>query len=377
MVYPLIPLYVTGTLGAGPAVVGLIEGLSESVASLLKVVSGYVSDRLGDRKTVTIVGYAGSVVGKVCLALASTWGLVLTSRVVDRLGKGVRGAPRDALIAESAAASWRGRAFGVHRALDTTGAVIGVVLAYLVVTRGSGAFRQAFAWSIWPALAGVLLLFFVRTPPARQTGLRPHRPTFAWRRLPSRLRAFLGIALLFALGNSSNAFLLLRAQQVGYTAGEVILLYLTYNVVYALAAFPAGWVSDRIGRPAVLIVGYTLYGVVYVGVALAGPQHATWLWGLFGLCGLFMGLTEGVEKALVADLAPVDLRATGIGLHATLVGLGLLPASAVAGALWQRVGADSVFWLGGVTGFSAALLLLLLHIRREGLEIPRTTVVSA
>jgi MFS family permease len=359
MVYPLVPFFLTVRLGASPAVLGAIEGLAESVASLLKVFSGYLSDRLHDRKTLTIVGYACSALGKLLLALAAGWGMVLGGRVVDRVGKGIRTAPRDALVADSAGDGRHGRAFGLHRALDSFGAVIGVALAYIFFTRHTGDYGRVFVWSLVPATVAVALLFFVREPKASRTAAG-ERPALRWRALPRRLRWFLGITFLFTLGNSSNTFLLLRSKDLGYTPASVILLYLTFNVVYAIASYPAGWLSDHIGRKTMLVGGYVLYGAVYAGFGLLQPSQSALLWGLFALYGLYMGVADGVEKALVTDLAPVSLRATGIGLHATIVGIGLFPASFVAGELWEHVGPAAVFYVGGATGLTAAAGLLLL-----------------
>ena len=358
MVYPLVPFFLTVRLGASPAVLGLIEGLAESVASLLKVFSGYLSDRLHDRKTLTIVGYACSALGKLLLALAAGWGMVLGGRVVDRVGKGIRTAPRDALVADSADDGRHGHAFGLHRALDSLGAVIGVTLAYLFFTRDTGDYGRVFLWSVVPAVIAVALLFFVRE--AKTHKATAAAPSFRWRALPGRLRWFLGVTFLFTLGNSSNTFLLLRSKTLGYTPATVILLYLTFNVVYALASYPAGWLSDHIGRKTLLVSGYAFYSAVYVGFAVLQPPQQALLWALFGVYGLYMGVTDGVEKALVADLAPPGLRATGIGLHATIVGIGLLPASLVAGQLWEHIGPAAVFYFGGAMGALAAVGLLLL-----------------
>jgi MFS family permease len=359
MVYPLVPFFLTVQLGASPALLGLIEGLAESVASLLKVVSGYLSDRLQDRKSLTIIGYACSALGKLLLALAAGWGMVLGGRVVDRVGKGIRAAPRDALVAESTTDGRHGRAFGLHRALDSCGAVIGVTLAYVFFTRHTGDYSRIFLWSVVPAVVAVALLFFVRESRSRSTA-PGERPLFRWRTLPPRLRWFLLITLLFTVGNSSNTFLLLRSKNLGYAPSTVILLYLTFNVVYALASYPAGWLSDHVGRKTLLVSGYAFYSAVYLGFAVLTLPQRSLLWGLFGLYGLYMGVTDGVEKALVTDLAPPAVRATAIGLHATIVGVGLFPASLIAGQLWEHVGPAAVFYCGGTIGALAAAGLLLL-----------------
>lgn len=353
MVYPLLPLFVTQVLGASPAVLGLIEGAAESVASLLRVFSGYISDRLGRRKPLAIAGYAASTAGKALLYVAAAWPMVLAGRLVDRFGKGVRTAPRDALIADSSDAARRGRAFGLHRALDTLGATLGVVAAIFLIRGGTGNIRVIFLWSLVPAALGVAVLFLAKD--VRSMRRQAEAPVLRWSALPRRLQAYLLVVLLFTLGNSSNQFLLLRAQNLGAPATGVLVLYLVYNIAYAAIAYPAGRLSDRIGRRALLVSGYALYGLVYLGFALA--PSPSWLWGLFILYGLYMGTFEGVEKALIADLAPMSIRATAIGLHATLVGIGLFPASLLAGWLWTAAGAAAPFYVGGALGISAATLL--------------------
>ncbi|HTZ11967.1 MAG TPA: MFS transporter [Candidatus Margulisiibacteriota bacterium] len=352
MVYPILPLYLVTVLGAGPAVLGFIEGIAESTASLTKVFSGYFSDKTKSRKPFTILGYSGSAVGKLLLFLSVNWWFVLFGRTVDRLGKGIRTAPRDALIAESARADKRGAAFGIHRAMDTLGAAIGVLLAYFLVTRYKGNFKNIFMFSLLPALAAVFFLFFVRErkKPMLSGG---ERIRLKWRSLDKRLKLFLIFTFIFTLGNSSNQFLLLRAKDLGNPIATVILLYLVYNLVYALVSYPAARLSDKIGRKKILVLGYLFYGLVYLGFAQAKPGFNLWL--LFGLYGLYIGFTEGVEKALLTDISPLDLRATTIGLHATLVGIGLLPASLFAGFLWKFFGASAPFYFGGFMGILASL----------------------
>jgi len=362
MVYPLIPLFLAA-LGAPPSILGIIEGFAESSASLLKVFSGRVSDRLGRRKPIAIIGYAGSLAGRILLYLAQGWGMVFAGRMVDRIGKGIRVAPRDAIIADCAPEGRRGRAFGLHRAMDTLGAAVGVVIAILLVAAfprdpSRQHFTRIFLLSLIPAGLGVAVLFFVREPRCA-TGVGS-LPALSFRRLPARLRWFLLVVGLFALGNSSNQFLLLRTRSLGFTVLAVLSAYLVYNVVYGICSYPAGRLADAIGRKRLLVAGYALYGLVYLGFARLDPQNARWLvWLLFGLYGLFSALTEGLEKSLVADMAPAEHRATFIGLHSTLVGIGLLPASLVAGALWSLVGPTAPFWFGGGLGLLAAIGVVL------------------
>ncbi|MCL6634201.1 MAG: MFS transporter [Peptococcaceae bacterium] len=350
MVYPLVPLYLVGKLGATPAVVGVIEGVAESLASLLKVFSGAVSDRFQRRKPLAVFGYGFSGFSKILIIVATSWPWVLWGRIGDRFGKGVRTAPRDALIADSADPEKMGWAFGLHRMLDSLGAVIGVVLAYYFFTSYQGDYRAVFAWSLLPAFLGVLTLFLVRERKATVRSLK--RISLDWSSLSPRLKKFLIVVFLFALGNSSNQFLLLRAGDLGFGTQNIILLYLVFNVIYTLAAFPAGALSDRVGRRTLLVAGYIFYGLVYLGFALVSKGEYLWL--LFGLYGFYSAATEGVEKALVAEIAPAGQKATLLGLHATLVGAGLLPASLIGGALWNRFGAGATFYFGGFMGLLAA-----------------------
>lgn len=356
MVYPLIPLYLTSKLGASPAIVGLIEGVAESTASLLRVFSGYISDLIGRRKPLAILGYGSSTLGKLFLYLSNSWGFVFIGRWIDRFGKGIRTAPRDALIADSTDPNRRGRAFGLHRTMDTFGAVIGILLAYYFFTKFSGDYSRVFLYSLIPAFIGVLALFFVRET-KRKESKSTSKPSLKWSLLDRRLKGFLIVTLIFTLGNSSNQFLLLRAKNLGFNDALVLLLYLVYNLVYMTFAYPAGRLSDRIGRKRIIVVGYLFYGLVYLGFAVAKNQPTVWL--LFALYGIYIGLTEGVQKALISDIAPVDTRATLIGLHATLEGIGLLPASFIAGLLWNNISASAPFYFGGIMGIVAAIGMML------------------
>lgn len=357
MVYPILAIFLNTTLGASIAIIGLIEGIAESIASILKVFSGYISDKLRQRKSLAIIGYGSSTIGKIFLYAAASWWWVLLSRVIDRFGKGVRTAPRDALIADSSVKEKRGRNFGLHRMMDTAGAATGVLIAYYLLTKNAGNvdFRKIFLLSLIPAGLGVIALFFIRekkpTSAVKKISLR-------WSILPLKLKLFLLVTLLFTLGNSSNQFLLLRAKNIGFSTETVLLLYLAYNIVFALTSYPAGRLSDIIGRKKLLVLGYVCYGLVYLGFALT--KNPSFLWILFPIYGIYIGATEGVEKALVTDIAPEDLRATMIGLHATLVGIGLFPASFIAGILWNAFGPAAAFYFGSATGILAAIGLLLI-----------------
>ncbi len=351
MVYPLLPVFLVRTLGASPAALGVIEGIAESLASLMKVFSGLWSDKIRRRKPFAIFGYAGSGIGKIFLYVAGGWHMVLVGRMIDRFGKGVRTAPRDALIADSSQEGKRGAAYGLHRTMDTLGASIGVVLAYVLVISMKDPIREIFLISLIPAALGVVFLFLVKE---KKDGskIQAKKITFQWKTLDRRLKMFLIFSFVFTLGNSSNQFLLLRAQNLGNPLSTVILMYLAYNLVYGLFAYPASKLSDRIGRKKILVAGYFFYGIVYLGFGAITSSSLLWL--LFGIYGLYIGFTEGVEKALVADIAPKDLKATAIGLQATLVGIGLLPASLLAGILWQYFGPVAPFYFGGAIGIVAS-----------------------
>jgi len=352
MVYPILPIYLVSRLGASPAILGLIEGIAESLASLLKVFSGYFSDKIKSRKPFTIFGYASSTLGKIFLYISNSWSMVLFSRIIDRFGKGIRTAPRDALIADSAHADKKGAAFGLHRAMDTLGATVGVILTYILIVNYKDEFKTIFLFSLIPAFLGVFFLFLIKEKKSEIKSV-PGKIKFQWRALDKRLKLFLIFTFIFTLGNSSNQFLLLRAKDLGSPLPKIILFYLVYNIIYALVSYPASRLSDKIGRKKLLVLGYLFYGLVYLGFGVNKSLNNFWF--LFGIYGLYIGFTEGVEKALVADIAPAALRATTIGLHATLVGIGLLPASLFAGILWRSFGAASPFYFGGIMGILASV----------------------
>jgi len=366
MIYPLIPLFLLGTLRAPVAVLGVIEGLAEATASVLKGVSGWVSDRVGRRRPLVIAGYGLAAVTKPLLALALGWPLVLTARVLDRFGKGLRGSPRDALIADSTDPAFRGRAFGFHRSADQAGAVIGPLLALPLLALFHENYRALFTVAFLPAALGVIALTAVR-----ETGRRPAPGAppagFRLRDAAPAFRRFLGVTLLFALGNSSDTFLILRARQLGLEAHEIMLLYAAFNLTYALSAYPAGVLSDRIGRKRVLVSGFGVFALVYFGFGLAAGRAA--VWPLFLVYGLYQGLTDGTARAFVVDLVGPAHRATALGFYATATGLAAFPASLFAGLLWQRLGPAAPFYYGALTAALAAAAFLLL-VRAPGSSRP-------
>ena len=353
MVYPLVPLFLTATLGASPAIVGVIEGIAESVASLLKVFSGYIGDVHHNKKRLAIAGYSASVAYKLVLFLAASWPGVLVARIIDRTGKGLRTAPRDALVAESSDRDKLGGSFGLHKMLDMAGSSLGVILAYLFVAGGTG-FHRAFVYSVIPAVIGIMILLAVRENKGEPAP--PEKLRLKGLKLDKQLTAYLGVLFVFCLGNSSNAFLLLKAQAQGFSAPQVILLYLLFNVSASVLAIPAGRLSDRLGRGRVLAPGYLIYGLVYLGFALISSQAVTVL--LFIAYGAFNALIGGAERAFIAEKAPAHLRGTVLGLYGMLQGIGLLLASMIAGVLWSAAGSGAPFLLGGALGLLSAALIV-------------------
>ncbi|MDP4110326.1 MAG: MFS transporter [Bacillota bacterium] len=355
MVYPLIPLYLTAVLGASPAIVGVIEGVAESIASVLKVLSGYIGDVFHNKRRLAFIGYSGAVIYKIFLLLSASWAGVLFARIVDRTGKGIRTAPRDALVAQSSDKKRLGGSFGLHKMFDMAGSSAGVILAYLFVLNGAG-FRKAFLWSVIPAVVGISVIFFVRED--KNIKARPGKLSLKGLNLSVGLKLYLAIIFVFCLGNSSNTFLLLKAQNLGFSAPEVILLYLLFNVSASVLAIPSGRLSDAFGRSRILVPGYLIYGFVYLGFAFLTGKAAVIL--LFAAYGAYTAFISGAERAFISENAPADLKGTVLGVYGMLQGLGLLLASVIAGQLWDRIGPDAPFIFGGVLGLLSAVLILIL-----------------
>ncbi len=358
MVYPLIPLYLTAAFGATPALVGLVEGVAESVASLLKVFSGYLSDRFQRKKPLAFAGYPTGLLYKLGLVLAGSWAGVLLSRVIDRVGKGLRTSPRDVMVAESADSGRMGQAFGVHKALDMAGAGLGILLAWMLLGNDAtvAGYKRLFALSAIPLLLALCMFFFIKEKRRPEAPPRPN--LFAGvRQLDSRLKLYLLVVVLFTLGNSSNAFLLLRARDLGFSSREAILLYFVYHASASVLSIPLGRLSDKVGRKALLVVDYVLFSAVYLAFALAKGTQV--LWVVFLLYGVYTAMTAGVERAFVAEIAPADLKGTMLGLHGTLQGVALLPASVLAGLLWNWAGPTAPFYWGAALSLLAAAILAL------------------
>lgn len=360
MIYPLIPLFLANVLGVNKSMIGLIEGIAEATASLLKVFSGWFSDRINNRKWLMASGYGISSLSRPLLAVAAGWIPILTSRFVDRLGKGIRTAPRDAVIAESTETGRLGRAFSFHRAMDTMGAVVGPAIALLILGHYDNNYRLVFWASLAPGLLATLVIIFCIKGKKRGATMIAVRPRLTLRHFDGKVRFFLLIATLFALGNSSDAFLILRAQQVGIATAQIPLVYLTFNLIYALAAIPAGMAADRFGRKRLILLGFLLFAGLYYGFGALETPGALWL--LFILYGLFMGLTEGTQKAFLTTIIAPEFKATAFGAYATFVGLATFPASLIAGWLWDHVSPAATFYYGAATAGLAALLFAALMI---------------
>lgn len=362
MLYPLVPIFLTSVLGAPVAIVGLIEGIAESVASLTKAVSGWISDRFETRRPLIGAGYGLSAIAKPLLGAATGWPMVLGLRFGDRLGKGIRTGARDALIADSVEEKYRGRAFGFHRAMDSTGAVVGPLTALLLLgIMGGDNLRPVFFLALIPGVIGLLLILLVKEhrrskPAAGGTKLNLRLGMF-----DRRFRLFLLAIAVFSIGNSTDAFLILRARDVfGDSTFLAVLAYAFYNVVYTLGSTPAGMLSDRIDRRWVLGGGLVIFALVYTGFALNAPPAAIWV--LFAVYGLYIAMTDGVGKALIVDMVPAELRGTALGSYATIIGLLTFPASLFGGLLWTYVSPSATFAFGGIMAILAAVLIAFLPL---------------
>ena len=357
MIYPLIPLYLTGVLGVSTVFLGVIEGIAESLASLMRIYSGHMSDKYKKSKPFAFIGYGSSIVYKIILLVSTSWVGVMFARIIDRFGKGMRTSPRDSLIAKSSSKEKLGKSFGIHKMLDMLGSSIGIFVAYLVMlnSNGNDSYRKIFIISIVPAIIGVFLIKFIKEHKQKEEIKEEKLIKFKFSKLDKRLKGFLIVTFLFTLGNSSNTFLLLKAGNIGFDSVSVILLYFIYTFSGALLALPVGGLSDKIGRRKLLVLGYAIFGVVYFGFALT--TNKAMVVGLFILYGIYTALTVGVERALISEISHKSLKGTVLGLHSALVGIALLPASIIAGLLWEYLGPASPFFFGGTLSCIAAIAL--------------------
>lgn len=372
MLVPILPLFLGFVLGASGEILGLIEGVAEATAQLLRVWAGYLADRFGRPKLLTSIGYGLSAVSKPFLIIATSWPQVFAIRFSERFGKGIRSAPRDVLIANTSEESSRGRAFGFHRAMDTAGATLGpvVVLALgwfvfgkaFLTTPGkehAGIYRLIFIAAAVPAVFGWLVLqFFVPEQPKETKPVE--KPKLSLAGFDPRFKVFLFILMVFGVGNSSDAFLIWRATRapIHMDLFSFLLVYVVFNALSAVVAYRSGVISDRIGRKPVILLGWLVFSVSYLGIAMSKTPAGIWVW--FTVYGAYYGMTEGMLKAFAVDLAPANLRGTAVGTFYTATGLAALPASVAAGFLWKVVGHSAPFYYGAATSLVAALLLAVL-----------------
>ena len=366
IIYPLLPIFLAQSLGASARAIGTIEGLAESISSLLKLFAGYLSDRFAKRKSLVVAGYSVASLARPLLAFAHTWTQVLAIRLTDRIGKGIRTAPRDAMIADTVRVEQRGLAFGFHRAMDHAGAVIGPLIGYVLVilfvanakSPTTREFSKIFLVASVPALIAVLVAIFLmrESPVHEQRG--PEITKLSLRGFDSNFKRFLIVLALFTLSNSSDSFLILRAMDSGVSVAVVPLLWAAHHGMKVLSSLYGGDLSDRLGRKRLIVSGWILYAAVYAGFAFATQQAS--LWVLFLVYGIYFGLAEGAEKALVADLVRPEQRGTAYGLYNLAFGVTVFPASLLMGMIWDWKGPAVAFLVSAVMGATAAMLLLIL-----------------
>lgn len=372
MLVPIIPQFLKFAVGASMLNIGLIEGVAECVASVLRVYAGYLADKFGRPKMLTVIGYGLSALSKPFYLMAHSWPDVLGIRFADRFGKGIRSAPRDVLIADTTPQEQRGKAFGLHRAMDTTGAMLGpIIIAVLVMAffgqqfltapgeKHRDVYQLIFIAAAVPAVLGWLVLVLFVPEHRREDG-EAKRPEIKLSGLDSRFRLFLLIVTLFSIGNSSDAFLVVRATSRPISMGLITFLwvYAVFNGLSALVALRSGVISDKIGRKPVIVVGWLIFSVVYFAMARITTPAGVWIW--FIIYGAYYGMTDGMLRAFAVDLAPAHLRGTAVGAYFTFTGVALLPASLIAGFLWDRVGPSAPFYYGAATSLAAAIALALL-----------------
>jgi MFS family permease len=360
MIYPLLPLYLRSVLGASTAFVGLVEGIAESTSSVLNIVSGWFSDRIKKRKTLLLWGYSLSAVTRPLIAVATIGWHILLVRFVEKVGKGIRVPPRDALIAESCTPENRGKGFGLHRSMDNVGSILGPLLAFSLLIYLNNDYRTLFWISSIPAFLAIGILTFVVSEKPRdisQTEVPSVNRRFNLKQFNRPFKLFLIATTVFELANSSNAFLLLRVKDLGLSLELIPIIYLFSNIFKTISSMPGGILSDKLGRRNVLVVGWIVYGISYFGFAFI--TSVTQAWVIFGIYGLFSGMTEGVKKAFVADLVPKEVRGSAYGIHSFLVSFPQLPASLLLGILWQKFNATVAFSVGASFAILGGFLLLI------------------
>jgi MFS family permease len=367
LIFTLLPLFITNILGASTVVVGFIGGFSGSADALFRIISGWYSDKIGNRKKFAVFGYALSAVVKPLMYIASSWGLVTGIRIADRMGKGIRNAPRDALLADSLDSNEKGKGFGLQRAMDTSGAVIGLAVAAIIIYLAQGTdttlelptFRWMVIIGVIPGMIGTLVILFLVHEEKKQKTASSHGPAVRPAGGFSRnFKVYLFVVGIFTLGNTSDFFVILRAQNLGSSLIYIALMLVMFNIIYAGASVPAGIISDKIGRRKLIIIGWLIYAAVYVGFAIANaPWH---VWVLFAVYGIYYAMVEGVSRAFVTDLVPKERRGTAFGWYYGVLSIALLPANLIAGWMWDKISPSATFYFAAVLSFTAALGLWLL-----------------
>jgi len=366
MLYPIVPIFLTSVLGAPVSILGLIEGTAESTASLLKAFSGWFSDKFRRRQPFVVFGYFFSSIGKLLMFFAYAWPAVFAARFIDRFGKGIRTSPRDALLADSTTIEYRGKAFGFHRMMDTLGACLGPLLALWLLVILKDNIREVFLVAFIPAIISVaILVLFLKEKPLLISGAGKGFPLCGWKTtlnikgFPVGFKRFLLVSSIFAIGNSSDAFLIIRSKDVGLSILLVILAYVVYNISYSALSLPFGILSDKIARKWVIIGGFAVFSIVYFGFGIYANRITVWI--LFAIYGFYMAMTDGVSKAYVTDMVPEESRATAIGIYYCVTGIMMLFASLIAGFLWTYLSKSAPFLYGAITaGISAILCVFLL-----------------
>ncbi len=372
MIFPLIPLYLTSVLGASATVVGIVEGAAETTASLLKVVSGYFSDKLQKRKPFIFLGYGLSSITKPLFALATFWPLVLGIRVIERIGKGIRGAPRDAIVTDSCEPQYYGKAFGFQRAMDGAGSVLGAIMAWLLLPILG--YKNLFLSSFWPGLIVIFFIFLVKekkyekVPEAEKKTLK-----LSIKLLPNNLKLFVLVSAIFALGQFGYAFLLLKAKSLGFSDSNSILLYVFFYLIYTIVTTPAGALSDKFGRKIILVIGFLLFALTSFGLIFANSMPSLLL--AFAVYGIFYAMVDGVQRAFVADTAPKHLKATALGLLQTAIALTALPGGLIAGLLWDKFGPNATFIYGGTLSIISLVLFLFVKTKDQAPEVMPVTEI--
>lgn len=360
MVYPVVPIFLMTALGAPAYVVGLIEGIADSASKLLMSFSGIVSDKMQKRKLFITLGYGSATLSHLIMASANFWPVVLLARVINRTGKGLRSSARDALITESTDKQTRGRSFGIHRTMDTIGGTLGPVLSIILLQALNNDYRKLFMIAFVPASLGLLLiLLFVKEKEKKP--LEVNSMKFEWSKANDSYKIFLFISVIFALGNSSDAFMILRSQNLGLSIGLTIFTYILFNITYSLFSYPAGVAADKMGARKVLFIGYLIFSFVYASFGFI--SEAKWIWFLFPIYGLYMAFTDGVANAYISKLIPHEISASAFGIYQTLLGIATFFASTIAGLIWTYIDVRAPFYFGAFMAFLASILFYVLTKR--------------